>query len=360
MPLFQRLRALLAAEWRHLTTVNASERPLEMPLAAALATGLPIFIGAGTGQLAQGLAASIGGLVFLYLPGTALAHRMAWVMACAFGLVACYTLGVLSHLYPPLTLPLLTVMTMAVTMVCRFYAVPPPGSLFFVMAAAIAAYTPATGDEAQLQVGLLAMGCVLGVSIAFGYSLHRLRRAPPAPAPQPQTDFDFVVVESVVIGGFVGLSLALAQWLELSRPYWVPVSCLSVIQGVSLRAVWVRQFHRILGTAAGLAVFWGLATLRLDDWGIAVLLTLLAVVVETLIVRHYALAVVFVTPMTILLAEAAQLGAHSPDTLMMARLMDTVVGCAVGLAGGVFLHSQRCRAAVRAALRAVLPAPAKP
>ncbi len=360
MSRFERLRALVVAEWRHLTTVNASERPLEMPVAAALATGLPIFIGAATGQLAQGLAASLGGLVFLYLPGTSLAHRMAWIMACAFGLVGCYTLGVLSHLVPALTLPLLTVITMAVTMVCRFYAVPPPGSLFFVMAAAIAAYTPATGQDAQLQVGLLAMGCVLGVSIAFAYSLHRLRRAAPSPAPPPRTDFEFVVVESVVIGGFVGLSLALAQWLELSRPYWVPVSCLSVIQGVSLRAVWVRHFHRILGTAAGLAVFWALASLRLDGWGIAALLTLLAVVVETLVVRHYALAVVFITPMTILLAEGAQLGAHAPQALMAARLVDTLVGCAVGLVGGACLHSARFRAAVGSALRAVLPGPARP
>ncbi|MFD0667586.1 FUSC family protein [Ramlibacter sp. MAHUQ-53] len=350
-----RARGVVAAEWRHLTTLTASERPLAMPLAAALATGLPIFIGAAAGHLGNGLVASLGGLVFLYLPGTPLAHRMAWLMACAFGLVACYTLGVLSHLYAPLTLPLLTLITIAVTMVCRFYAVPPPGGLFFVMAAAIGAYTPSSLREAQTHIGLLTMGCVLGVVIAFAYSLLRLRRAPPVPAPPLRPDFDFVVVDAVVIGAFVGLSLALAQLLQLPRPYWVPVSCLSVIQGVSLRAVWVRQFHRILGTAAGLAVFGALATLSLGDWGIAALLTLLAFIVETLVVRHYGLAVVFITPMTILLAEAAQLGSQPPEALMMARLVDTVVGCAVGLAGGMCLHNARFRAVVGAALRKAVP-----
>ena len=118
-PAGTRARDVAADEWRHLTTLHASERPLEMPLAAALASGLPIFIGAWYGELAFGLAASLGGLVFLYLPATALAHRMAWLMACAFGLVACYTLGILCRLYAPLTLPLLTVATIAVTMVCR-------------------------------------------------------------------------------------------------------------------------------------------------------------------------------------------------------------------------------------------------
>jgi len=159
----------------------------------------------------------------------------------------------------------------------------------------------------------------------------------------------------VVIGAFVGLSLALAQLLQLPRPYWVPVSCLSVIQGVSLRAVWVRQFHRILGTAAGLAVFGALATLSLGDWGIAALLTLLAFIVETLVVRHYGLAVVFITPMTILLAEASQLPTGSPMLLMQARSIDTAVGCLVGFIGAACLHSPRFRAAAGALLRGRRP-----
>ncbi len=350
-----RARQLAAGEWRDLTRINASERPLEMPLAAALASGLPIFIGAGFGELAFGMAASLGGLVFLYQPATALAHRMAWLMACAFGIVACYTLGVVSHLYPPVTLPLLTGVTMVATMVCRFYAVAPPGSMFFVMAAAIGAYMPTSGPAAVLQVGLVAMGCVLGVSIAFIYGLHRLRLTPPVPPPALRPEFEFAVVESVMIGGFVGLSLALAHLLQLPRPYWVPVSCLAVIQGVSLRAVWVRQFHRIAGTAAGLLVAWGLASLPLNAWGVAAMMTLLAFIVETLVVRHYGLAVVFITPMTLLLAEAGHLGAGSPGEVMAARLLDTVVGCAVGLVGGWFIHNGRCRAVMGLALRRLLP-----
>lgn len=351
----RRLRDAIARELRQLLRFNASERPWQMPLAAALASGLPIFIGAAFGELGHGLVASLGGLVFLYLPATSLSHRMAWLMACAFGLVACYALGILSHLYLPLRVPMLAAITVVVTMVCRFYAVAPPGSLFFVLAAAIGAYTPAPGLEAVLRVGLIAMGSVLAAGLAFGYSLHRLRREAPRPAPAPVPDFDFVILDAFVIGGFVGLSLALAQLLQLPRPYWVPVSCLAVIQGASLRAVWTRQVHRIAGTAVGVGVFWALAALPLNAWGVALLITLLAVVVETLVVRHYGLAVVFITPLTILLAEGAQLAASDPRAVMQARLLDTVVGSLVGLAGGLFLHSARCRAVVGPVLRRWLP-----
>jgi uncharacterized membrane protein YccC len=350
-----RTRAFVAREVRELARINASSRPWEMPLAAAAASGLPMLIGAAYGDLGHGLVASLGGLVFLYLPGTALSHRMAWLMACAFGLVASYALGLLSNVYEPLTIPVLALVATMVTMLCRFYGVSPPGSLFFVMAAAIGAYTPASGLDAILQVGLIALGCVLAVAIAFPYSLFVLRRIAPAPAPLQDLRFDVVVAESVLIGAFVGLSLALAQGMQLPRPYWVPVSCLAVMQGVSFRAVWVRQFHRIAGTAAGLLVFWGLAALPLDAWRIALMLTGLTFVIETLVVRHYGLAVAFITPLTILLAEATHLASRSPQALMQARLVDTVVGCVVGLLGGACLHSALVRRPLIAVLRRLLP-----
>jgi uncharacterized membrane protein YccC len=177
----------------------------------------------------------------------------------------------------------------------------------------------------------------------------------PAPSPRQDPEFDHVVVDSVVIGGFVGLSLLVAHGLQLDRPYWVPVSCLAIIQGASLRAAWTRQLHRIIGTAAGLLVFLGIAQVPLGPWGVACVVTALALVIETLIVRHYGLATVFITPLTILLAEAGQESVMAPQGLMQARLVDTVVGAVLGLAGAACLHSPRFRAAVGAGLRRLLP-----
>ena len=349
-------RQRVASELRQLASINRSDRPWEMPVAAALASGVPIFIGAAFGELALGLVASLGAQVFLYLPATRLSHRMAWLMACAFGMAGSYALGVLAHLHPLLAVPVLALVTIVVTMICRFYAVPPPGSLFFVMAAAIAAYTPVAGREALVHVGAFVLGTVNAVAIAFAYSLHIVaRRGVPVAGPRPEPDFGYVVLDSVVIGCVVGLSLLVAVLLRLERPYWVPVSCLAVIQGVSLRAVRVRQLHRIAGTAVGLLAFLAIAQVPLTPWTVAALLTLLTFVVETLVVRHYGLAVVFITPLSILLAEAARLGEVDPRVIMEARLLDTLIGAVFGFAGGACLHSARFRAAVGAGLRRVLP-----
>ena len=138
--------------------------------------------------------------------------------------------------------------------------------------------------------------------------------------PLPPATFDSVVFEPVVIGVFVGISLALAQAMQMEKPYWVPVSCLAVIQGMSLRAVWNKQIHRVAGTGIGLLVAWGLLMLPLDKWSISMIMMMLAFVIETAVVRHYGLAVIFITPLTILLAEAATLGQGSAASLIQAGL----------------------------------------
>lgn len=339
-----------------LMTIKPSDRLWQMPFAAALATGLPLLVGAYFDHMDYGLVSSLGGLVFLYLPNTPLSHRMVMLMACAFALTACYTLGVMSHFFPLLMMPVLVFIAILTTMVCRFYAVGPPGSLFFIMAAAIGAYSPLEVLQVPLMVGLITMGTLLACLIAFFYSIYTLRFREPQPAlPLAPVSFDFVVFDSVVIGIFVGISLALAQALQLQKAYWVPVSCLAVIQGVSLRAVWTKQLHRVVGTGVGLLLAWGLLLLPLDKWTISLAFMLLTLVIETAVVRHYAFAAIFITPLTILLVEAATLGQASPAPLIQARFFDTVLGCLVGLAGGICLHSVRFRDVVGGQMRRLIP-----
>jgi hypothetical protein len=358
---FNKARVLVAAELRHLTTIQSSDRVWQMPFAAALASGLPLFIGAYFGHLAYGLVSSLGGLVFLYLPSTPLYHRMVMLLACAFGMATCYTLGLMSHLVPPLMGPVLVFIAMLVTMVCRFYAMGPPSSLFFIMAASIGAYSPVPLLQLPMMVGLFTMGCVLACLIGLFYSLYVLRRHPPtAVAPLPPPTFDFVVVDSVVIGAFVGISLAAAQALNLQKGYWVAVSCLAVIQGASMRAVWNRQLQRVIGTGIGLLVAWGLLSLPLDKWTISLAMMVMTFVIEMTVVRHYAFATVFITPLTILLAEAATLGQGSSSTLIQARFFDTVLGCIIGLAGAFCLHSGRFRSIAGGLIRRLLPAAPRP
>jgi len=96
--------------------------------------------------------------------------------------------------------------------------------------------------------------------------------------------------------------------------------------------------------------------LPLGAWGVSLMMMGLSFLIELMVVRHYALAVMLITPLTILLAEATTLGHGSAAHLIQARFLDTLLGCLVGLAGGVCLHSPRFRRTVGGWMLALAPA----
>jgi hypothetical protein len=354
---WQKLKELIRMEWHYLTMINKTDRVWQMPVAHALASGLPLLIAAYFDHLNYGLVASLGGMVFLYLPTTPMSHRMVLAMAAAFGMIACYTLGLMSHFFPAVMTPMLIFTTILVTMVVRFYAVGVPGNVFFVMAAAIGAYTPVDPAHVPFMVGLLAMGSLLAVLIGFFYSIYILRLHPPKPVPPlPAATFDYMVFDPVIIGIFAGISLAVAQALGFEKAYWVPVSCVIVMQGASLRAVWNKQLQRMLGTGVGMLLAWGIFLLPLNKWSIVAVMMVLSFIVEFVVMRHYALAAVFITPSAILLVEAGGLGQIPVGPMIQARFVDIVTGCIIGLIGGICLHSVKFREVVGRPMRWLIPA----
>lgn len=327
-----------------------------MPFAAALASGLPLLIAAALDRLADGVVAALAGLTFLYLPNTPLHHRMVTLMACSFGMISSFTMGMASHLVPAATVPIVTLCAILTTLVGRYYRLGVPGSLFFIMAAAIGAYMPIAPADIPARTGLMAIGCINATLIAFLYSVYILsRRKPLAVPPTPVASFDTVWFDSVVIGSFVGLSLLAAVLLQLDKPYWVPISCLAIIQGLSLRAAWTRQVHRVIGTTIGLGLAFVIMLTIQDAWGIALSIMALTFLVETAVVRHYGFAAIFITPLSLLLAEAPTLGHADVATLISARFLDTLLGAFIGFLGAVCLHSPTFRTRAGALLRRIIP-----
>ena len=98
----------------------------------------------------------------------------------------------------------------------------------------------------------------------------------------------------------------------------------SVPDRVPLQRVYVAQATAPTHTDTacthiGLLVAWVLLMMPLDAWCMCGVMIVLTFVVESIGVRHYGLATVFITPLTILLAEAATLGHGSVASLMQAH-----------------------------------------
>lgn len=95
----------------------------------------------------------------------------------------------------------------------------------------------------------------------------------------------------------------------------------------------------MLGTLVGAGLYALLALLHPAGLWLALLLGILQFLIELVVVRHYALALVFITPLVLLLTGAAT-GEIGDMSIALERIVDTVVGAALGAASG-FLHPRR-------------------
>lgn len=346
----------MRSEAAALLTFQRSDRPWQLPFAAAIASGGPVAAGAYLGLGSAGALGAVAGLSFLYLPATGMHHRIPVIMACAFAMVSSYALGLASHLTPVSAALVIACISAAAMLFCKAQAVIPPGPIFMIMAASIAAFTPAPASAAMQDLGIFAAGCIWACTVALTYSAYILRhRAPTPPRPPSRADPHAALIDSILTGAFVGIALAIAAALGLHKAYWVPVSCVAVMQGVTLRASWSRNVHRILGTVIGMGLTWLLLPFLDNSWAIVIAVTMLTFLIETAVVRHYAFAAIFITPLTILLAESSSPGAISPATLIQTRLVDTVIGALIGLLGAACVHNPRVRGFVEGGLAAIRP-----
>ena len=149
------------------------------------------------------------------------------------------------------------------------------------------------------------------------------------------------LIDSVVIGVFISISLIIGHIFEMQNPYWIPISCLAILQGISRNHVWERMVHRIVGTFIGIGLCW--IILQISDTPLTICFSIfvLLYIAETLIIKNYALAVIFITPMTILLAEVGTSFTSNTEIIVPARFLDITIGSVLGAIGGWIIYNQR-------------------
>lgn len=348
--LFARIKALIDGELAHLLTVNRSKRPWHMPIIAAIAISFPVFVGAYFDALSSGIKASLGAMVILNIPLVGkLPYRLVTVMAWGFAMSLCFALGLIAQQVPLLKLPIFTLMAFGIVIFGRYYRQSPPAGLFVMMAGAIALFIPLPLEDILRATGLVMLGSSFALVMALLYSLFLLATRPATPTPIYSYEPD-TITESVIVASFVSLALLIAVTLQLSNPYWAAVSCFLIIQGIHLRTMWIKQIHRLLGTVLGVVLASWMLSWGLSIWGVALAILTMMLCIETLVDRHYGLAVIFITPLTIFIAEYGSglpFSESAYQEVIRTRLFDTVIGCLVGLSGGVVMHSTNLRIPLR-------------
>lgn len=203
---------------------------------------------------------------------------------------------------------------------------------------------PFSLDTIPTKVGLIGLGTMFSCILALIYVFSDRQKE----TKQNETEtFSKNIYanywESIITGGFMAIALATGYLLKFDNPYWIPVSTAAVMQGASLYHIRQRTVYRILGTFVGLGLCWVLLSIVHTPLLICISIILLQFVVEMLIVRHYALAVIFITPMAILLTEAGSPLMNTPDQLISLRFWEICIGSVLGAAGGWMLYKEKIR-----------------
>jgi uncharacterized membrane protein YccC len=128
---------------------------------------------------------------------------------------------------------------------------------------------------------------------------------------------------------------ALAVMVGAPQPYWAIAACAAVLMIDGSRTTVRRAAHRTTGTVVGVALTAALFAADLPLPATILAVAVLQYLAELLMPRHYGAAVVFVTPLALLLAELAT--NQSTSGLLGVRLVDTALGCAAALAVGLLV-----------------------
>lgn len=331
--------------FKNLLELKQSDRPWHMPVLAGVCIGTPILIGHFTNHLAQGKLASMAALVILYLHSSDLKTRMVTLMTCAFGILFSFAIGSIFSFNHYVSAIVFALYACVVHFgLYHLKMTRPPGNFFFVMIASIAFCMPFNLEKIPHNIGLVALGTMGSCFFGLIYSIITLKKSQqPVPPVIKGSDKYANLTEAIIFGSFAGISLLIAQLFHLENPYWVPVSCLAIMHGVNAKHVLTRTAQRILGTFLGLVLTYLVLLAQPSGFTVALIIILCQILAETLIVRNYLFTVIFITVLTIFLAESNPIGTGKVNQLFLARFFDIALGSLIGGLGGLILHNEKVR-----------------
>ncbi|MGJ0182454.1 FUSC family protein [Corynebacterium glyciniphilum] len=133
---------------------------------------------------------------------------------------------------------------------------------------------------------------------------------------------------AALLGGTV------ASLTGIASPYWAQVAAVVPLSAPRHRQQVERGLHRIVGTVLGVGVAAFLLSFPSQPWQIVVWVVVMQFLAELFVLRNYSLALVFITPLALLMVFLAH--PQPIGTLLGARIAETVIGSAVGIAVVLF------------------------
>ncbi|MFF4837952.1 FUSC family protein [Streptomyces sp. NPDC001315] len=311
---------------------------------AAVCTAAPVLAGQALGQPVLGLVASTGSLAALYGDRGTPRQEVDAVAGAALALAMGMAIG--SSLAGHTWLAVLGTALWATVAALLFALIQarPPGIVMPVLVCSVGTGLP-PGHTGLRVLAVAAVGCAATVLswLVAKFSAAGGSSQPPsaedesrsrllvAPKSLPFSPLPWMAVRTGAAVGLAGVASLLCQ---VGRPYWAMAAAAAVLaRGSHAVSANSRAVLRGVGTTVGCLLAGALAATHPRGLAIAVLLAALTFVIELVVARNYAIAMVFVTPLSVLLVTSAT-GASAVLTITADRLLETVLGCVAAAVAG--------------------------
>ena len=325
---------------RSLVSFAPSAPRWPMGVQAGLAMAIPVIVFTLLGNTGLGLQASMGAFTALYCGSLSRTDRIRVLPLVAAGFVATAALGAALS-FSPLALAIgLVVAGLATIVLTQGYRLGPPGPMMFTLvygAAGLITGPPSFGGaglDRLTLVLLVAGGSVLAYLLVIAPLVLPRVRGKHGPATPLRTLFPgmrFDTVTRVVIARMSAaliLSVVVGAFFGAHHGYWITVSALAILSvGHSLRAPVIRGVHRVLGSLVGCLAFLLLAWWSPAGVILGLVLGVLQLAIEIVVTRHYALALVLITPLALTIGTAA--ADLDPLDVVGERIAETLLGAAI-------------------------------
>lgn len=317
----------------------------QLGLQAAIGIAAPIAVMTLLGHPTLGYIAGSGAFTVLFAGAAPAVERARVLPFIAAGLTLCAALGAYASAERWLVGAGIIAVAVTAALLCFGFRLGPPGPIFFVLVFGLSAQVTASAAiAAPAYIAAVAAGCLFSYLVALSPLLigrvrshpsRRLRELFPRPVYDATSRMLVLRVAIVAV-----LGVAIGIFVDPGRSYWIVGAAIAVIGlAADRRVAFERGLHRMLGTVAGVGVYALLALLHPQGLWIALLLGIMQFTVELVVVRHYALALMIITPLVLLLTGAAT-GQIGQMDVALERVIDTVIGAVLGAASGV-LHPRR-------------------
>ncbi len=131
----------------------------------------------------------------------------------------------------------------------------------------------------------------------------------------------------------IGLAQSLVSLVPVTRSYWVALTVTFVMKP-DFGSVFSRAVMRALGTAAGLLVAAAVLSQVPRGWWDVPVMVVLAAMIPAFTAKGYAFQTAAITPVILLLSDVLN---HQGFGLVLPRLVDSLIGCAIALVAGYLL-----------------------